>query len=39
MTTLGRPGVPVGGFKTIGQVHATNDLVFQPKTECDGDRR
>jgi len=29
MTTLARPGVPVGGFKTIGQVHATNDLVFQ----------
>lgn len=29
MTTLGRPGVPVGGFKTVGQIHATNDLVFQ----------
>jgi predicted transcriptional regulator len=28
MTTLGRPGVPAGGFKTIGQVRATNDLVF-----------
>ena len=28
MTTLIRPGVPVGGFKTVGQVHATNDLVF-----------
>ncbi|GKS60137.1 hypothetical protein YTPLAS18_36640 [Nitrospira sp.] len=28
MTTLTRPGVPVGGYKTVGQVHATNDLVF-----------
>ena len=29
MTTLTRPGVPVGGFKTVGQIHATNNLVFQ----------
>jgi CBS domain-containing protein len=29
MATLSRPGVPVGGVKTVGQVHATNDLVFQ----------
>jgi predicted transcriptional regulator len=29
MTTLGRPGVPAGGFKTVGQIHATNDLVLQ----------
>ena len=29
MSTLSRPGVPVGGFKTIGEVHATNDLVFR----------
>ena len=29
MTTLSRPGVPVGGFKTVGQIHATNNLVFQ----------
>jgi predicted transcriptional regulator len=29
MSTLSRPGVPVGGFKTVGQIHATNDLVFQ----------
>jgi predicted transcriptional regulator len=29
MTTLTRPGVPVGGFKTVGQIHATNALVFQ----------
>jgi CBS domain-containing protein len=29
MATLARPGVPVGGFKTVGQIHATNDLVFQ----------
>ena len=28
MTTLARPGVPAGGFKTVGQVHATNELVF-----------
>ncbi|MGH7184086.1 MAG: CBS domain-containing protein [Nitrospiraceae bacterium] len=28
MTTLNRPGVPAGGFKTVGQVHATNNLVF-----------
>ena len=28
MTTLARPGVPVGGFKTVGQIHATNDLIF-----------
>ncbi len=29
MATLVRPGVPVGGFKTVGQIHATNTLVFQ----------
>lgn len=29
MTTLARPGVPVGGFKTVGQILATNDLVFR----------
>lgn len=29
MATLTRPGVPVGGFKTVGQIHATNDLVFR----------
>jgi predicted transcriptional regulator len=29
MTTLTRPGVPVGGFKTVGELHATNDVVFQ----------
>ena len=29
MTTLARPGVPVGGFKTVGQINATNDLVFR----------
>lgn len=28
MTTLARPGVPVGGFKTVGQIRPTNDLVF-----------
>jgi len=29
MTTLSRPGVPVGGFKTVGQIRATNELVFR----------
>lgn len=28
MTTLSGPGVPVGGFKTVGQIRPTNDLVF-----------
>ena len=28
MTTLTKPGVPAGGFKTVGQIHATNTLVF-----------
>ena len=29
MTTLVRPGVPDGVFKTVGQIHATNNLAFQ----------
>ena len=29
MATLSRPGVPVGGGKIVGQIHATNDLVFR----------
>ncbi len=29
MTTLSRPGVPAGGFKTVGQIRATNELVFR----------
>ena len=29
MTTLTRPGVTAGGFKTVGQIHATNNLVVQ----------
>ncbi len=29
MATLVRPGVPAEGFKAVGQIHATNDLVFQ----------
>ncbi len=29
MTTLERLGVPGGGFKTVGQIDATNNLVFQ----------
>lgn len=28
MTTMSRPGVPVGGFKTVGQIVATNEMVF-----------
>jgi CBS domain-containing protein len=36
MTTLARPGVPAGGFKTIGQVRATNDLVFARKQNAMG---
>lgn len=31
MPTEIRPGVPVGGFKTVGQIHATNDLVINGK--------
>ncbi|MDE3243649.1 MAG: CBS domain-containing protein [Nitrospirota bacterium] len=31
MTTLVRPGVPVGGYKTVGQINATNDLLFYRK--------
>lgn len=29
MTTLAGPGVPMGGFKTVGQIRATNELVFR----------
>ena len=36
LTTLARPGVPAGGFKTIGQVRATNDLVFTRKQNAMG---
>ena len=36
MTTLARPGVPAGGVKTIGQVRATNDLVFTRKQNAMG---
>jgi len=36
MATLSRPGVPAGGFKTIGQVRATNDLVFTRKQNAMG---
>ena len=36
MTTLARPGVPAGGVKTIGQVRATNDLVFTQKQNAMG---
>ena len=28
MPTRTMPGVPAGGLKTVGQVHATNDLLF-----------
>jgi hypothetical protein len=36
MTTLERPGVPVGGFKTVGQIHPTNDLVFRENQNAMG---
>lgn len=36
MTTLARPGVPVGGFKTVGQIRATNELVFNRKQNAMG---
>ena len=36
MTTLARPGVPAGGFKTIGQIHATNDLLFRRRQNAMG---
>jgi predicted transcriptional regulator len=36
MTTLARPGVPVGGFKTVGQIRATNELVFGRKQNAMG---
>jgi len=36
MTTLARPGVPAAGFKTIGQVHATNNLVFSQQQNAMG---
>lgn len=29
MTTLAEPGVPMGGFKTVGQIRATNALFFR----------
>lgn len=36
MTTLVRPGVPDGGFKTVGQIHATNNLVFRREKNAMG---
>ena len=36
MTTLERPGVPGGGFKTVGQIDATNNLVFHRKQNAMG---
>jgi hypothetical protein len=38
MTTLVRPGVPVGGFKTVGQIHATNNLAFSRNQNATGVR-
>lgn len=29
MNALNKPGVPVGGFETIGQIDATNSLCFE----------
>ena len=28
------PGVPAGGFRTVGQVTPTNDLKFRPEQDC-----
>ena len=36
MTTLERPSVPGGGFKTVGQIDATNNLVFHRKQNAMG---
>ncbi|HLA61501.1 MAG TPA: CBS domain-containing protein [Nitrospiraceae bacterium] len=36
MTTLEGPGVPGGGFKTVGQIDATNNLVFQRNQDAMG---
>ena len=36
MTTLERPGVPGGGFKSVGQIDATNNLVFHRKQNAMG---
>ncbi len=36
MATLVRPGVPDGGFKTVGQIHATNNLVFRREKNAMG---
>ena len=36
MTTLAKPGVPGGGFKTVGQVNATNSLLFRKKQNAMG---
>jgi CBS domain-containing protein len=36
MTTLLRPGVPAVGFKTVGQVYATNNLVFSQQQNAMG---
>ena len=36
MTTLLRPGVPAAGFKTVGQVNATNKLVFSQEKNSMG---
>ncbi len=29
MPTMQMPGVPVGGFKTVGQIVATNEMIFR----------
>ena len=31
MPTLSMPGVPVGGLRKVGQINATNDLLFHRK--------
>jgi hypothetical protein len=33
MTTMARPGVPVGGFKTVGQIVGTNAIADSPEAK------
>jgi predicted transcriptional regulator len=36
MPTQTMPGVPVGGLRKVGQIHATNDLLFHRKQNALG---
>ena len=31
---MAMPGVPAGGFRTVGQIAPTNDLRFRPDQDC-----